>query len=748
LRNFAVCASVTPLIDVLPQKQTAGGRAMRKLPLGVQALLLGLFMFHPPSAFAGGVQAMFNVNDPAGAPFPSDRFTVGDASQNTALRVNLPLPNPSTNPDDFADIEAINALDGFNVQPRISIPFSGAIDPHSVNSKGVFLVNLGSTLPGGPLAGTTVGINQIVWDPDTDTLHAESNDLLEQHTVYALVVTNGVRDAGGNPVQPSDDFKHFRHDLNFGQTKDARLKAYRKELLAALAAIGSRGGIVALSVFTTQSVTSTLERVRDQIESATPQPATFLLGPQQSRTVFALSQLTGITFSAQTGTAPTFTSLGVPLAALNAIPGAISTIAFGKFSSPNYEDADQVILQVASRTGVPMAQGANDVYLNLFLPATPKPPGGWPVAIFGHGFGDDKNDSPLLVASLMAANGIATVAINAVGHGFGPLGTLTVSQTVGAPVTFSAGGRGFDQNGDGVIGSTEGLSAFPPTNIVGDRDGLRQTAIDLMQLVREIRVGMDVDGDGTPDLDPSRIYYLGQSLGGIYGTIFLAVEPNVLFGVPNVPGGSLLQIARLSPDFRVLVALALAIRTPSLLNEPFPNFNEALPLRDQPPLINMVPGADAIQQYFDHSDWVGQAGDPVAYAPYLRKAPLSGMPGKSVIIQFAKGDQTVPNPTSSALIRAGALTDRTTYYRNDLAFAADPSVPKNPHIFLVLLVPDPLIRSIAFAAQQQIATFFDSGGTVTIDPDSLTGPLFPDLFEGLFEVPIAGPLPEELNFIP
>jgi hypothetical protein len=329
-----------------------------------------------------------------------------------------------------------------------------------------------------------------------------------------------------------------------------------------------------------------------------------------------------------------------------------------------------------------MAQGANDVYFNLFLPATPKPPGGWPVAIFGHGFGDDKNDSPLLVASLMAANGIATVAINAVGHGFGPLGTLTVSQTVGAPVTFSAGGRGFDQNGDGVIGSTEGLSAFPLTNIVGDRDGLRQTAIDLMQLVREIRVGMDVDGDGTPDLDPSRIYYLGQSLGGIYGTIFLAVEPNVLFGVPNVPGGSLLQIARLSPDFRVLVALALAIRTPSLLNEPFPNFNEALPLRDQPPLINTVPGADAIQQYLDHSDWVGQAGDPVAYAPYLQKAPLSGMPGKSVIIQFAKGDQTVPNPTSSALIRAGALTDRTTYYRNDLAFAADSSVPKNPHIFL------------------------------------------------------------------
>ena len=46
---------------------------------------------------------------------------------------------------------------------------------------------------------------------------------------------------------------------------------------------------------------------------------------------------------------------------------------------------------------------------------------------------------------------------------------------------------------------------------------------------------------------------------------------------------------------------------------------------------------------------------------------------------------------------------------------------------------------IAVAAQQQIATFLASGGTVTIDPDG-PGPLF--------ETPIAGPLPEELNFIP
>jgi len=58
---------------------------------------------------------------------------------------------------------------------------------------------------------------------------------------------------------------------------------------------------------------------------------------------------------------------------------------------------------------------------------------------------------------MMATHGIATAAINVVGHGFGPLGTLTVNQTGGRSVTLAARGRGFGQNGDGVIGGQEGL---------------------------------------------------------------------------------------------------------------------------------------------------------------------------------------------------------------------------------------------------------------------------------------------------
>ena len=57
------------------------------------------------------------------------------------------------------------------------------------------------------------------------------------------------------------------------------------------------------------------------------------------------------------------------------------------------------------------------------------------------------------------------------------------------------------------------------------------------------------------------------------------------------------------------------------------------------------------------------------------------MPEKHVISQFAKGDQTVPSPTTTAILRAGDLADRATYYPNALAFAANPALPKNPHTF-------------------------------------------------------------------
>jgi hypothetical protein len=420
---------------------------------------------------------------------------------------------------------------------------------------------------------------------------------------------------------------------------------------------------------------------------------------------------------------------------------------------------------VATRTGSPVVQGANEIYFNLFLPSGAEPAGGWPVAIFGLGTGNDKNQTPLFVAATMAEHGMATIAVNAVGHGFGPLSTLTVRPTGGDPVTFSAGGRAIDQDGDHSFDNPEGSDAAAPRAIIRDTDGFRQTDADLMQLVREIEVGMDVHGGGGRDLNPSRIYYLGYSRGAGYGAPFLAVEPDVPAGILNGGGGSRVDLSRLSVGNRNTVGAPLAARTPSLLNPPGitgidgfayspPFFNENMPLRDgvplsvrledgtsqviQAPVVNTVPGAMAIQEVLDNAEWVSQSANPVAYAPHLRQAPLPGVPAKSVLVQFAKGDPIDPNPAVTAMLRAGGLADRATYFRNDLAFAEDPTVGRNPHQFMLHVELPGLAGAIARGAQEQIATFFETDGRVVIQPE-------PGRF---FETPIQGPLPEGLNFIP
>src|SRR5262249_25844304 len=251
--------------------------------------------------------------------------------------------------------------------------------------------------------------------------------------------------------------------------------------------------IATASVFTAVSATAILEKIRDQIKDATPDPVDFNLGPDGARTVFPLDVVAGITWRQQTrANPPDFTTVALDLTLLRGFPGAVGQIAFGKYVSPDYEvHPGEYISSVATLTGTPVVQAMNEIYFNLVLPSGLKPEGGWPVAIFTHGAGWSNNLS-FNVAAAMGARGMATIAINAVGSGFGSLSSLTVNQSSGQSVTFAAGGRGIDQNGDHTIESTEGLSTAPPRTLLFLTDGVRQTVADLLQLVRVIEVGVDV----------------------------------------------------------------------------------------------------------------------------------------------------------------------------------------------------------------------------------------------------------------
>ena len=106
------------------------------------------------------------------------------------------------------EIAAVNQLDGFSIEPRLRVRFSGPINPDTLRD-GIFLVwldDLTNEEYGLQPFNAVTPINSVSYDPATNTAFAEPDEILSQHRRYALVVTNAVRDARGDPVEPDPAF--------------------------------------------------------------------------------------------------------------------------------------------------------------------------------------------------------------------------------------------------------------------------------------------------------------------------------------------------------------------------------------------------------------------------------------------------------------------------------------------------------------------------------------------------------------
>src|SRR3990172_5616801 len=598
---------------------------------------------------AAGTYPRFELGAMDTSPFPSNLWTVRDHDQITGLRVSLIKPDCSVRLSDCEDIDILNTLDGFNLQPRIAIPFSGAIDPNSVSSDTVFLLAIddgddddrGWDRDRSLDDARRIGINWIVWDPSTLTLFVESDQLLTQATRYALLVTTGVLDASGNPVGKSPEFAAFLRgesnddeeddddddDRGFGDRRSHRYREAIEDAWEAARHAGiSKHDIAVASVFTTQSITGAMSRIRDYVRSLPAPVADFGLGPGGARTLFSLPSVKAIAFIQHTGVSPpAFTTVNINMNAFAFVQGAVGSIAYGRVASPSFLRPDATFNIVGTEVGVPPVMGTGDLYFNLQLPSGPMPADGWPVAMIGMGGNNNKEEFPTLLAPTLAKYGIATMTMTPVARGRGPLGMNRVTMLDNPAIPFLAGGRGVDADGNNIIGPQEGDDPPAPYLLMGRRDATKQTIIDHMVLARAVQMGIDVDGDGAQDLDGDRMYFLGWSFGAQFGAPLVGLEPAFRASVLNAPGGPFVDLRRFgNVQGRNILGAVLAARTPSLINVGGANplaFNENLPLRDQPPLVNTVVGAIAIQEYIDPSEWAMQSTDAVPYAQHLRTVP-------------------------------------------------------------------------------------------------------------------------------
>ena len=151
--------------------------------------------------------------------------------------------------------------------------------------------------------------------------------------------------------------------------------------------------------------------------------------------MFDVSAVRGITLREQSRVSPpVFVTTAVQFSRVAADqPDAVKQIAFGRYVAPDYMvHPGEYIPAVGTSTGVPQIQGQNTIYFTLLIPNTSKPANGWPVAIVGHGGNGNKDASVFFYAAELAKHGIATIAINAVGRGRGPLGSAVRRVEVGS----------------------------------------------------------------------------------------------------------------------------------------------------------------------------------------------------------------------------------------------------------------------------------------------------------------------------
>ncbi|HEX7768638.1 MAG TPA: hypothetical protein VF422_01275, partial [Dokdonella sp.] len=209
---------------------------------------------------------------------------------------------------------------------------------------------------------------------------------------------------------------------------------------------------------------------------------------------------------------------------------------------------------------VPALKSVQTVPLVMTIPNTSsgrvRPASGWPLVIFQHGITRNRTDM-FAIAGTLAAQGYAVVAIDLPLHGITdkhnpfyvektPFGPIASERTFDLDLQDNATGA---PGPDGSIDPSGGYF-INLSSLLTSRDNLRQGVADLMSLRRA--------ASGFAGIDGSKVHFVGQSLGSIVGTTFLASDPNVYVGVLSVPGGGIARLLDGSPTFGPRIRAGLA----------------------------------------------------------------------------------------------------------------------------------------------------------------------------------------------
>jgi hypothetical protein len=652
-------------------------------------------------------------------PFPINLIFTGS----TDLTLNPPVANPNN----FGDpAVALSALDGFSTTSPWTTAFSTAIAPSSLRAGQnvrVFQVELTPTRTGVVRVIRELSAGNATTPPefvvalstsDTSgrTLAIVPTRPLQQGSSYMAVLTKTITDTAGNDITPDTAYFLTKRtsplatgvgtpgcastDPLVPTASACGLEPLRQlinsqEAAAATAGV-NRADIVLSWVATTQTVTPVMSAVR-----STVQPTTTRVGPTGLTTaaaglppiadIFAGTLDVNYYLTAPGGTVP-------PTAVVTSFWRARA----GGYVAPfNALGLDPTSTNVTVANPLPVVTSVQSIPLLMTVPnaasGRQRPAAGWPVVIVQHGITRNRTDA-LAVSATLAQAGFAVASIDLPLHGVNssspfyiqapnsPFRTIARERTFDVDLATVTANGGTVPGPDGVV-DPSGIHFINLSSLLSSRDNTRQGIADLFQLAVNLP-RVDLNADGAPDIDGSRIAFLGQSLGGIVGTSFVTIEPTVNVAALNVPGGGIARLLAGSITFG-------------------PQINAGLFAAG-----GLRPNTPDYDRFLLITQTVVDSADPINFAVVQ---PAS----ERVLLQQVIGDQVVPNAVAGAplsgtepLIAALGLPAITQTTTNAAGVRGAVRFVQGDHGTLF----NPAASAAAtIEMQSQVASFIGSGGT-------------------------------------
>jgi dienelactone hydrolase len=468
------------------------------------------------------------------------------ASQRMPIPMQL-LMNPATGKVDLpraawdSDVEAeakhrLGEYDGFSTSGTLLFEFTGPVDATTVTDQSVQLWTVDGTPARVPATATLMADKLHVLLTPTALPLAES-------ARFAVAVTDAVKDATGKPVVAMPAGALLLTDASVFDGKASLVGAVEDEDAVRL-----------------EAARTMLTPVVPKLDHAHLVTA----WPFQTQTV--AKRLEGVVATAATlglPTDPTVLGHKSAVSALLDFPlGVGSLLNIGDVVEGTVPSAD-FLDPVTRARRADGSHVANDVHFTATIPRGLTPGQPVPVMIFGHGVMTERR-FVLAIGDALARKGIAAIAIDLPYHGTrtrcvssSPIsvvnpqtGKITSLPPCQSGSTCSDDGRCVDSSGNGNHLSQWPILNYPIASgaafleidhIANTKDHFDQAVVDLGALLRSLRTGHWDAVFGGP-VDPARVYYAGQSLGGILGATFLAVAPEIDRAVLNVPGADLVPM--------------------------------------------------------------------------------------------------------------------------------------------------------------------------------------------------------------